>query len=51
VSPAIYGAVRDATGSYDAMLLVAIILFAVGGLLPLSLGRYPVFAGSRPVPA
>jgi MFS family permease len=46
VSPAIYGAVRDATGSYDAMLLVAIVLFAVGGLLPLSLGRYPVFAGT-----
>jgi MFS family permease len=50
VSPAIYGAVRDATGSYDAMLLVAIGLFAVGGLLPLSLGRYPVFAGSMPAP-
>ena len=41
ISPAIYGAVRDATGSYDAMLAVAIGLFAVGGLLPLTLGRYP----------
>ncbi|MFZ4688533.1 MAG: MFS transporter [Polymorphobacter sp.] len=46
VSPAIYGAVRDATGSYDAMLLVAIGLFAAGSLLPLTLGRYPVFAGT-----
>lgn len=50
ISPAIYGAVRDATGSYDAMLMVAIGLFAVGGLLPLTLGRYPVFKGSE-VPA
>ena len=41
VSPAIYGAVRDATGSYDAMLVVASGLFAVGALLPLLLGRYP----------
>jgi MFS family permease len=41
VSPAIYGAVRDATGSYDAMLLVAVGLFLVGALLPLTLGRYP----------
>jgi len=43
ISPAIYGAVRDSTGSYDAMLAVSIGLFAVGGLLPLTLGRYPVF--------
>jgi MFS family permease len=50
ISPAIYGAVRDATGSYDAMLMVAIGLFAVGGLLPLTLGRYPVFKGAE-VPA
>ncbi len=41
ISPAIYGAVRDRTGSYDAMLLVAIGLFALGGLLLLTLGRYP----------
>lgn len=41
ISPAIYGAVRDATGNYDPMLLVAGGLFAVGALLPLLLGRYP----------
>ena len=50
ISPAIYGAVRDATGSYDAMLQVAMVLFAVGALLPLTLGKYPVFNGSQPVP-
>ncbi len=43
ISPAIYGAVRDATGNYDAMLMVAMGLFAVGAVLPLALGRYPVF--------
>lgn len=41
VSPAIYGAVRDATGNYDSMLSVAVGLFLVGALLPLLLGRYP----------
>lgn len=41
ISPAIYGAVRDATGNYDAMLLVAGGLFMVGAVLPLLLGRYP----------
>ena len=41
ISPAIYGAVRDATGSYDAMLMVAAGLFAGGGALLLTLGRYP----------
>ena len=41
ISPALYGAVRDATGSYDAMLRVASLLFACGGALLLTLGRYP----------
>jgi MFS family permease len=45
VSPAIYARVRDVTGNYDAMLVVAIGLFCIGGLLPLTLGRYPVFGG------
>ena len=47
ISPAIYGAVRDRTGSYDAMLLVAIGLFALGGLLLLTLGRYPASFPAR----
>jgi MFS family permease len=41
ISPAIYGAVRDATGNYDAMLLVGGGLFMIGALLPALLGRYP----------
>ncbi len=41
ISPMLYGAVRDATGSYDLMLMVAVGLFFVGGTLLLGLGRYP----------
>ena len=44
VSPILYGAVRDATGSYDAMLTAAMFLFAGGGALLLLLGRYPDWA-------
>lgn len=47
ISPALYGAVRDATGSYDAMLASAIGLFAIGALLPLTLGRYPDFSAAE----
>jgi MFS family permease len=43
VSPAVYGWVRDATGSYDAMLYVAIGLFIAGAVMLLGLGRYPDF--------
>jgi OFA family oxalate/formate antiporter-like MFS transporter len=43
VSPAVYGWVRDATGSYDPMLYVAMGLFVGGALLLLGLGRYPRF--------
>lgn len=41
LSPAIWGLVRDRTGSYDPILMVAIGLFVVGGGLLLTLGRYP----------
>jgi MFS family permease len=41
VSPMIYGAVRDATGSYDAILLAAAPMFVAGGALLLLLGKYP----------
>lgn len=41
ISPIIYGMVRDRTGGYDPMLLVAMFLFAAGGALLLPLGRYP----------
>jgi MFS family permease len=43
-SPAVYGAVRDSTGSYDPILFVAVAMFVAGGLLLLTLGRYPDFA-------
>lgn len=43
VSPAVYGWVRDTTGSYDAMLYVAIGLFVGGAVMLLGLGRYPEF--------
>jgi len=41
ISPILYGAVRDATGGYDAMLIAASLMFASGGALLLTLGRYP----------
>lgn len=41
ISPIIYGMVRDRTGSYDLMLTAAAIMFALGGALLLTLGRYP----------
>jgi MFS transporter, OFA family, oxalate/formate antiporter len=41
ISPLIYGIVRDRTGSYDAMLTAAAMLFIAGGALLLTMGRYP----------
>lgn len=53
ISPAIYGRVRDVTGTYDPMLFAAAGLFVGGALLLLTLGRYPEFRapGSAPVAA
>lgn len=51
ISPIVYGVVRDRTGSYDPMLMVAMGLFAVGGALLLTLGRYPQFDRPRPAEA
>jgi MFS family permease len=48
ISPAIYGAVRDRTGSYDPMLMAAMAMFALGGVLLLGLGRYPQSFPSQP---
>lgn len=42
VSPILYGMVRDRTGNYDAMLATSVGLFAIGGVMLLTLGRYPV---------
>lgn len=41
ISPILYGMVRDRTGSYDPMLMAAVLMFAGGGALLLALGRYP----------
>lgn len=41
ISPIVYGMVRDRTGSYDAILIVAMAMFAAGGALLLAMGRYP----------
>lgn len=43
ISPIIYGIVRDRTGGYDPMLMAAIVMFAAGGAMLLTLGRYPSF--------
>jgi OFA family oxalate/formate antiporter-like MFS transporter len=43
ISPVLYGRVRDVTGSYDQMLQAAMLLFAVGAALLITLGRYPIF--------
>ncbi len=42
ISPIVYASVRDATGSYDAVLNIAIFGYIIGGALLLGLGRYPV---------
>ena len=47
ISPILYGVVRDRTGNYDAMLMAAMVMFAVGGLLLLGLGRYPKLEAPR----
>ncbi len=41
LSPIIYAYVRDTTGSYDAILQVALFAFIAGGGLLLLLGKYP----------
>jgi hypothetical protein len=41
VSPIIYARVRDVTGSYDAVLFLAMFAYIIGGGLLLLLGRYP----------
>lgn len=50
-SPILYGAVRDATGNYDLMLMAAAALFLGGGALLLLMGRYPEFGVNDAKPA
>lgn len=46
ISPILYGVVRDHTGTYDSILTAAVAMFAGGGALLLTLGRYPVLEAS-----
>ncbi len=48
LSSVIYAYVRDRTGSYDAILLVALFGFIIGGALLLLLGRYPTSFEDEP---
>jgi len=43
VAPAIYGNTFDQSGSYNSILIVSAGLFIAGGIVLLSLGRYPAF--------
>ncbi|WP_405240751.1 MFS transporter [Lentisalinibacter orientalis] len=43
VSPLIYAAVRDTTGSYDTVLTASVGTYILGGALLLALGGYPSF--------
>jgi len=47
ISPVIYGYVRDTTGSYDNALTGAMVLFLMGAILLLFLGKYPIFTKSE----
>ncbi len=46
LSATMYGGVRDSTGNYDQALIWAMGLFAVGGLILITLGRYPVWTAN-----
>ncbi|MBC7520659.1 MAG: MFS transporter, partial [Sandarakinorhabdus sp.] len=48
ISPLLYGFIRDATGNYDLMLELAMLLFGTGATLLLTLGRYPVWHAEPP---
>lgn len=41
ISPALYGYSYDVFGSYDIILYAAAIMFALGGILLLFIGKYP----------
>ena len=47
-SPLLYATSRDATGSYDMMLVAAMLLFTIGAALLLGMGAYPDFRARPP---
>jgi len=49
ISPPIFGSVYDANQTYDPVLSMTAILFLVGPILLLTLGRYRDFGASQPV--
>jgi MFS family permease len=51
VSPFLFGKVFDVTGGYQPILYAAAVLFVVGAVALLTLGRYPRFDESEPVTA
>ena len=48
VAPAVFGNAFDQSGSYNSILIVSAGLFILGGVVLLSLGRYPVFDAPAP---
>jgi len=47
--PALFASIYERTGNYKASFAVSAVLFALGGPILLTLGRYPVLAGPTPV--
>ena len=48
ISPFLFGKVFDVTGSYQPILYLAAVLFVVGAVALLTLGRYPRFDDGTP---
>ena len=42
MSPLIYGPILDATGNYDALLMICSVSTTIGALMFLTLGAYPI---------
>ena len=49
VGPVLAGAIHDATGSYDALLMTAIPVMLLSALLFVGLGAYPEFTAPAPL--
>ncbi|WP_296255167.1 MULTISPECIES: MFS transporter [unclassified Pseudomonas] len=47
ISPLLFGALFERTGSYHAMLTFCMVGFAMGALLLLAMGRYPVWVADK----
>jgi predicted MFS family arabinose efflux permease len=46
IAPALFGRVYDVYGTYQPILYAAAVLFVIGALLLLTLGRYPTLGGT-----